>query len=139
MEQPWAVAGAVVLAAVERVDEEGRPWIRAAGEAVGRARALSSVAPALLERAKAEGTPAVVARVGEEWVVLGILSTAPPPADARVDGRKVELAGAEEVTLRCGRASITLTAAGKVLIKGEYVLTHAAGVNRVRGGSVEIN
>ena len=45
----------------------------------------------------------------------------------------------EQVVIRCGKASITLTRAGKVLIQGEYVLSRSAGVNRVKGGSVQLN
>jgi hypothetical protein len=75
-------------------------------------------------------------------VVMGVLQ--PGPADAalpaaEVDGERITLTAAREIVLRCGDASITLTRAGKVLIRGEYVLTHAGGVNRVRGGSVQIN
>jgi hypothetical protein len=44
-----------------------------------------------------------------------------------------------EIELRCGEASITLTRAGKVLIKGEYVLTRAKGLNRIKGAAVSIN
>ncbi|MEL6363531.1 MAG: DUF6484 domain-containing protein [Pseudomonadota bacterium] len=45
----------------------------------------------------------------------------------------------EELTLRCGRASLTLTRAGKVLIRGAYVSSRSTGVHRIKGGSVEIN
>jgi hypothetical protein len=55
-----------------------------------------------------------------------------PAADPHINGR-------EQVTLRCGKASITLTAAGKVLIRGAYVSSRSTGVNRIKGGSVQIN
>jgi hypothetical protein len=55
------------------------------------------------------------------------------------DGEHLELTAEREIVLRCGQASITLTRAGKVLIRGAYVLTRSSGVNRIQGGSVEIN
>ena len=58
---------------------------------------------------------------------------------ARVDGTQVVLSAENEIVLRCGKASITLTRVGKVIIRGTYVSSNAAGVNRVKGGSVEIN
>lgn len=51
----------------------------------------------------------------------------------------VEIAASKEITLSCGEASITLTHAGKVLIRGAYVLSRSSGVNRIKGGSVQIN
>jgi uncharacterized protein (DUF2345 family) len=56
-----------------------------------------------------------------------------------VDGESVVIEAREQVVLRCGRASITLTKAGKILIQGEYVSSRSAGVNRIKGGSVQIN
>lgn len=47
--------------------------------------------------------------------------------------------GKEMIVLKCGRASITLTKAGKVLIRGAYVSTRSSGVNRIKGGSVHLN
>ena len=41
--------------------------------------------------------------------------------------------------MRCGEASITLTRAGKVLIRGAYVLSRSSGANRIKGAAVEIN
>ncbi|CAK8712917.1 DUF6484 domain-containing protein [Candidatus Electrothrix aarhusensis] len=59
--------------------------------------------------------------------------------DVTVDGKKVTFHAEEEIVLRCGKASITLTKAGKVVIRGAYLLNRSSGVNRIKGGSVQIN
>jgi len=56
-----------------------------------------------------------------------------------VDGKHVVIEGAEEVTFKCGKASITLTRSGKILIRGTYLLNRSSGVNRIMGGSVQVN
>jgi hypothetical protein len=61
------------------------------------------------------------------------------PRVATVDGERVSIEGQDEIVLRCGEASITLRRNGKVIIRGAYVETHAAGTNRIKGGSVRIN
>jgi hypothetical protein len=55
------------------------------------------------------------------------------------DGKRMILTAQEEITLRCGKASITMTKAGKVLIEGDYLLSRSRGSNRIKGGSVQIN
>lgn len=57
----------------------------------------------------------------------------------RVDGKRVLIEGQEEVVLMCGDASITLTKAGKIVIRGKYLLSRSSGVNRILGGSVQVN
>ena len=59
--------------------------------------------------------------------------------EARIDGRRVELEAADEIVLRCGKASIVLRRNGRIVIRGTYVETRSRGVNRIKGGSVEIN
>ncbi len=59
--------------------------------------------------------------------------------DAQIDGKRLVLEGREEVVLKCGDASITLTKAGKILIRGKYILNRSSGVNRILGGSVQVN
>jgi hypothetical protein len=78
--------------------------------------------------------------------ILGLLwEPAPPPltdtaqVEAKVDGEQVVIEGKNEIILKCGKASITLTRAGKVLIRGAYVLSRSSGVNRIKGGSVQVN
>jgi hypothetical protein len=61
------------------------------------------------------------------------------PDEARIDGRRVVLEGADEVVLRCGDASLTLRRDGRVVVRGAYIETHAKGVNRIKGGTVKIN
>ncbi len=59
--------------------------------------------------------------------------------DVTLDGKSVVLEGKEEIVLKCGEASITLTKAGKILIRGKYLLSRSTGVNRILGGSVQVN
>lgn len=56
-----------------------------------------------------------------------------------IDGRRVTFDAKEQIELRCGKASIILTRAGKVLIRGAYLLSRSTGVNRIKGGSVQLN
>lgn len=58
---------------------------------------------------------------------------------AEIDGERIVLAAKKEIVLKCGKASITLTRAGKVLIRGDYVLSRSSGVNRIKGGVVHVN
>ena len=60
-------------------------------------------------------------------------------SEMHVDGRKVILEAQEEVVLKCGEASITLSKSGKISIRGKYILNRATGVNRILGGSVQVN
>jgi hypothetical protein len=55
------------------------------------------------------------------------------------DGESVIVDATHELILRCGSASITLSKNGKVVIRGTYVSTTSTGVNRLKGGSIEIN
>jgi hypothetical protein len=62
-----------------------------------------------------------------------------PDNEVSIDGKTVQFNAEEQVVLKCGKASITLTRAGKVIIRGAYLLNRSSGVNRIKGGSVQIN
>ncbi|MFT3858207.1 MAG: DUF6484 domain-containing protein [Aquabacterium sp.] len=80
-------------------------------------------------------------------IVMGVMQGAtgwplaeqPATVDVDADGQRMIVSASEELVLRCGKASITLTKAGKVLIDGTYVSSRSSGVNRVKGGSVQLN
>lgn len=59
--------------------------------------------------------------------------------EAHLDGQRVILSAQREIVLQCGKASITLTRAGKIIIRGVHILSRASGLNRVKGAAVEIN
>jgi hypothetical protein len=61
------------------------------------------------------------------------------PIEAELNGKRLELTAQDELVLRCGKSSVTLTKAGKVIIRGAYLLSRSSGVNRIKGGSVQIN
>ena len=88
----------------------------------------------------------------ERPIILGVLqdftSVTSEPHDeqrpAEIQRRQIQpetlcISAARELTLQCGKASITLTAAGKLLLRGAYLLSRSSGVNRIKGGSVQIN
>jgi Domain of unknown function (DUF6484) len=62
-----------------------------------------------------------------------------PRSEVKLDDESLVLSAKKEIILQCGKASITLTSAGKVLIQGEYVLSRSSGVNKIRGGSIQLN
>jgi uncharacterized protein DUF6484 len=59
--------------------------------------------------------------------------------EAIVDGQRVVVEAKDEIVLRCGEASVTLRRNGRVVVRGTYVETRSKGVNRIKGGSVQIN
>ena len=77
-------------------------------------------------------------------IVIGLLRdtrSATLPAWPRLDhdGERTTVEAETELTLRCGKASITLRSDGKVEIRGETIVSQAVGANRIRGGSVQLN
>lgn len=80
-------------------------------------------------------------------VVIGTLRSGQVPSEVQApdhveldaDGRRLIVQARDQLVLRCGSASITLTKAGKVLIEGSYVCSRATGTNRIKGGSIQLN
>ena len=83
-------------------------------------------------------------------VILGLIHSPAPEAPVELtpeeteveverDGERVTLSADKEIVLKCGKASITLTRSGKILLRGTYLLNRSSGVNRIKGGSVQIN
>jgi len=71
--------------------------------------------------------------------VTDVVLEAKKTEDVLIDGKRITFDAQEEIELRCGKSSITLTKAGKVLIRGTYLLSRSSGANRIKGGSVQIN
>lgn len=67
------------------------------------------------------------------------LADQPGQVEVDVDGQRLVVSAKEQLVLQCGKASVTLTKAGKILIQGTYVSNRSTGVMRIKGGSVQIN
>lgn len=80
-------------------------------------------------------------------IVMGVLvgertwpaAEKPTAVQVTADDQRVVVNAKSQLVLRCGKASITLTAAGKVLLEGSYILSRSKGINRLKGGSVQLN
>ena len=77
--------------------------------------------------------------LGCVWQPQAAQAPAHDPLEAVVDGRRVHIEAAQEISLRCGQASLTLTADGQILLEGSYISSHATGTQRIKGAAVRIN
>ena len=144
----------VVIGTIVGLDEAGAPLVDFPVNPVGRptpARATVALGKAELGREVAllfeGGDPCKPIIMGLLQQLEKIPSTSPEnvrseqhnPLEVAIDGERLVFTAKKEIVLRCGKASITLTRAGKVLIRGAYLLSRSSGVNRIKGGSVQIN
>lgn len=80
-------------------------------------------------------------------IVMGVMeggrqihsTTAMPGTTIVADDERYVVTAEREIVLRCGDSSITLTRAGKVIIKGNYILSRSSGYNKIKGAAVDIN
>lgn len=137
----------VVIGTLSDPAKNGQPRVNFPGNPCARpVKAISTEKISSKDRGRevalsfVEGNP-------QQPVILGLIEN---PAKARdtgleenvdvvVDGRRLTLTAGKEIILKCGKASITLTKAGKIIVKGAYLSNHSTGVNRIKGGSVQIN
>ncbi len=152
--RPRALTSQVCLGEIVRWDAEG-PLVDFPGNDDGPSRARFAALglgfryapPSPEQQAALAGQEVVLLvdrRPGRLPVVLGLLAplgggASAATLDVRLDGRRVELDARDEIVLRCGEASITLRRNGRIAIRGVDVETRAAGVNRIKGGTVNIN
>jgi hypothetical protein len=59
--------------------------------------------------------------------------------EVQADGERLVVSAVHGLVLRCGKASITLSPDGKIVVRGTHVVSHSSGVNRIKGGSVQVN
>lgn len=143
---PGKIAG-VVIGLLIGFDGQGAPLVGFTGNPQAEAVPARSTANltredigcevALLFENGDPARPLIIVRMQQP-----VISTEKPNEqtfDAEIDGERVVLQADQEIVLRCGKASITLARAGKIIIRGTYILNRSSGVNRIKGGSVQIN
>jgi len=144
-ESPMVASGtSVIVGRLVAFDVSGHPLVEFAGNELETPIPARSV----LELSKKQiGTDVVLILErgnASKPIILGcirepVLKSDENPVNVKVDGEQLIFTAEKEIVLNCGKASITLTRAGKVLINGEYLLSRSSGANRIKGGSVQIN
>ena len=66
-------------------------------------------------------------------------NTPPQTFEVQQDGQRLVISAEQELVLKCGESTISLTKAGKITVRGKQLLSRAEGVNRIKGGAVQIN
>lgn len=145
---PLPAAPGVVVGELLGIAEQGRvPLVTFPGQPTPAAVAARA---ALDLHAAHVGHPVVL--VFEDGdpskpIVIGVLrgtegwplDDAPGQVEVDADGARLIVSAREQLVMRCGQASITLSKDGEVAIKGTRLSSHSSGVNRIKGGSVELN
>jgi hypothetical protein len=146
-DQSLSSGGVVVATLVGMTDEARTPLVVYEGQAGSAAVAARSTVDL---QAGSIGRSVVMVFEGADPakpIILGVLQDRDPlprkqhpqTVEVECDGERMVIQAKTELVFRCGKASITLTNAGKVLIQGTYVSSRSTGVNRVKGGSVQLN
>jgi len=135
----------VVIGALLGFDSNGAPLVAFPGnpeEAALQARSTTQLSETDTGR-----EVALLFEAGDPRLplVIGVVQHPDRQTDTRevvradIDDERIVLRAQKEIVLKCGKASITLTREGKILIRGAYLLSRSSGVNRIKGGSVQIN
>lgn len=157
VDSPQLIEG-VRVGEVTRVESSGEVYVDFAGNQQGpiAARFASSLTLKILQQAVSSKREILLSFENNDPQLPIILDTLhsfineaieAPELDLQtddlqnvtIDGKQISFDAKEQIVLRCGKASITLTKAGKVLIRGTYLLSRSSGANRIKGGSVQLN
>ena len=138
-----------VTATLVEFDLEDRPVIRS--ERLLAGERLTARTTVSLRRAQLGASVLILCEDGDARlpIVVGVIegrARAPAPelrshkrTVIQTDEERYVIEAEREVVLRCGESSITLTRAGKVIIKGNYILSRSSGYNKIKGAAVDIN
>ena len=145
--------GRVCMGHVVGVDANGQPLVDFPGNTAGPVVALATVT--VPREMIADRRAALIVFVDDDRarpVVVGLIQDQPvtpfpkigklkprTPIEVSADGQRLVLSAYSELHFVCGESSIILRKDGKVLISGRHLLSRAKVVNRIKGGSVQIN
>jgi hypothetical protein len=146
--EPFSSSGGVIVGTLLGMTDDARtPLVIYPGQAGSAAIAARSAVDVQAEHIGRQVVLVFEGADSAKPIVMGILRNLEGSAleqrhqnvEVESDGERMIVNARAELVLRCGRASITLTKAGKVLIHGTYVSSRSTGVNRIKGGSVQLN
>jgi uncharacterized protein DUF6484 len=133
-------SGNCCVGRVVRITPDGEVLVDFPGNEMGPIRARLVASPALDE----PGQPVLLVFENGNVtlpIIAGVVrdKIGVPPLTQACDKGELVLEAKKELTLVCGKSSITLRSNGRVIVKGAEILSRASGTNKIRGASVEIN
>ncbi len=140
-----AAAGGVVIGFIADLDHDGCPRVVVPGgdDLPLRARSLC-----LVQAGERGRQCALMYENGDPRrpLILGllqhpVLSVHAPAGEVTLArrGDEVVLQADAAIELRCGDASLRLSADGRIEVRGTTLVSHATGLNRIRGASIKLN
>lgn len=140
----YCVAGEVV-----EIRPNGQAIIDFPGNAFGPCLARSVVRIRRSEIPRGSSLPVLLAFEEQDErrpVILGVIAdslvddeTPQTQIAVTLDSRRLDLSAQQEIVLRCGQGSITLSADGRIVLKGTNLTSRASETNKIKGASVAIN
>jgi len=140
-------SGGAVRGIIVAVSETGEPLVDFYGNPAGAS--LPAISTVSISRTAAGKEAVLLFEDGDLMrpIVVGLIQAPVPVAapekeesiDVKLDSQRLTFTAEQEIVLRCGEASITLTRAGKVLIRGAYLSASSTGQTCVKGATVHIN
>jgi Domain of unknown function (DUF6484) len=141
LDQQWQIAsGYPCVGRIVRITEDGEILVDYPGNQVGPIRArLGMQVP--LDRPDQQVLLVFENQDVTLPIIAGVITDKVGDLRCRGsrDGEELTLKATKELTLVCGKSSITLRSDGKVIVKGREILSRASGTNKIRGASVKIN
>lgn len=135
---PSVLVGRIVM-----IREPGEPLVDFPGNTSGELVSARSLVPITAADAGREIALTFEDKDSSKPIIVGLLQMLQAHStrqrEVKLDDESLILSAKKEIVIQCGKSSLTLTSAGKVLIRGAYLLSRSSGVNRIKGGSVQIN
>lgn len=134
----------VLVGVLHDFDAAGQPRIVVPGrmEVPRTARAICALSPgqegrqcALLFEGGDPARPLIMGVLQEPVITLHAVGAATTTQEAESFSVEAERA----IELRCGKASLRLSSDGRIELRGTTVVSHATGLNRIRGASIKLN
>jgi Domain of unknown function (DUF6484) len=128
----------VVIGRIVSVGEDGAPQVDYVGNPASEP--VRALATARYDGVMPGASVALMFIEGDRArpLAMGVVSQ-PETMPATAPEERLTAPAAREIVLQCGRASIVLTRAGKVLVRGTYLSLRSSGMHRITGASVQIN
>ncbi|WP_331346890.1 DUF6484 domain-containing protein [Cellvibrio sp. UBA7661] len=125
----------IIIGSICAIDDEGQLWINHSGIKFPLvAMTICAVSPNDIDRQCAlmfeNGDPA-------HPIVMGLLHH--PVLTINTIEEQQDIKAVEKIELQCGKASLTLSADGKIELRGTKITSHSTGLNQIRGASVKLN